>query len=190
MRTRFFLLLFFLAVWVAAVARPPAQHGSQGSREAQGQQRDQQQQQQQQQEGIHQQQQAQQRQRLHDCQRACVRAQEESRQLQRYADRENFEPGTARRLGQQLREHLEVMNREHSRLRERLTAQEQERQRERLQVMDHCQQRWQEGLQALEQELEGQEPRPQELRRRARTIEKEVKNYRKELDRLESSLEP
>ena len=197
MRSRLFILLFLLALWMTAAARTPASdHGMRRSREpqAQSQQRQGMQQRQHQQQQQHdrerQQDRERQRTRLHDCQQACIRAQEESRQLQRYADRENFEPATAQRLGRQLRERLEVMDREHSRLRERLTTQEQERHRERLQAMDQRQQRWEENLRAIEQELKAAEPRPEELRRRARTIEKEVKNYRKELDRLASALEP
>lgn len=189
MSRQLFILLFTLAFGTAAVAGMPAGHGMRRSREPQAQSR-QQGMQQQQRDGERQQERERTRTRLHDCQQACIRAQEESRQLQRYADRENFEPAIAQRLGQQLREHLEVMDREHSRLRERLTTQEQERQRELLQTMDLAQQRWQEGLRAVERELKAEEPRPGELRRQARAIEKEVKNYRKELDRLVVALEP
>ena len=192
MRPRFFLLAFFLALWIAAVARPPA--GGQGSQhqrqpQAQSQQR-QGQPQQQQRGGEMQQEQKQVRTRMHDCQQACLRAQDQSRQMQRYAGSENFRAATAQQLGRQLQEELAVMDREHARLRELLTAQEQERYRERLQTMDQTQQRWQENWQAMEQELEGAKPRPQELSRRARSIEKGVKSYRKDVDRLESALEP
>lgn len=132
--------------------------------------------------------QEQQRSRLHDCQQACVRAQEESKQLQRYADRERFEAETARRLGAQLREHLNVMSREHERLRERLTAEEQERFRARLETMDGFQARWQEAFGEIVQELMRDEPNHEQLRRQARTVERQVKGYRKDLDAIEKEV--
>lgn len=127
--------------------------------------------------------------RLHDCQRACEKAREEARQLQRYADRTRFEPETAQQLGRQLRQHLEVMDREHGRmLGERLSATEREQHRDRLEMMTQCQQRWQEALEGVEKELAKPAPNREELRRRARTIEKEIKKYEKELHRLEETV--
>jgi len=134
------------------------------------------------------QQQQQQRSRLHDCNQACVRAQEESKQLQRYADRDRFEAETARRFGNQLGEHLEVMDREHARLRERLTREEQERNGDRLEAMDACQARWQQAFEGIERELANDRPNHERLRSRARTIEKEIKKYRTELRKLEESI--
>jgi hypothetical protein len=153
----------------------------------QGQQRGQQQQQtQRQQEQARTQEQ--QRSRLHDCQQACVRAQEESKQLQRYADRERFEADTARRLGAQLHEHLGVMDREHARLRQRLTVEERERFRARLETMDGCQARWQEAYGEIVQELMRDKPNHERLRTQARAVEKQVKSYRKELDVIEKEV--
>lgn len=125
--------------------------------------------------------------RLHDCQQACVRAREESQQLQRYADRQRFDAETARRLGRQLREHLAVMDREHALLPGRLTAGEREQHRQRLERMDRFQHRWQEELRGLDEEMGKDSPNREELRQHARAIEKEIKNYRKELDALEKA---
>lgn len=125
---------------------------------------------------------------LHDCQQACVRAMDESKQLQRYADRERFEAETARRLGNQLREHLKVMDREHGLLRERLTVEEQKRFQARLEAMDGHQARWQEAFGEIVQELMKDKPNHEALRTQARTVEKQVKSYRKELDVIEKEV--
>ncbi len=179
-----------VALALVAVAQHGGHHGGEpGSMGSKGPGMQGQQQQQGQQPQQTQRPQEQQRSRLHDCQQACVRAQEESKQLQRYADRERFEAETARRLGAQLREHLGVMDREHARLRERLTTEERERQRARLETMDGHQARWQEAYGEIVQELWRDKPDHQQLRRQARTVEKQVKSYRKELDAIEKEVE-
>jgi hypothetical protein len=130
-----------------------------------------------------------QRSKLHDCQQACVKAMDESKQLQRYADKERFEADTAMRLGNQLREHLQVMDREHARLRERLTAEERERFQARLENMDGCQARWQQAYGEIVQELMKDKPNQGRLRSQARAVEKQVKSYRKELDAIEKEVQ-
>jgi len=183
-----------LALTMTAAAQRGGQHGSKGGSKGpgmQGQQQQGKQQQQGQQEQMRtheQQQEPAAAGRLHDCQQACVRALEESKQLQRYADRQRFEAETAQRLGAQLREHLQVMDREHARLRERLTAEEQERFKARLENMDGHQARWQEAYGEIVQELMRDKPNHERLRGQARTVEKQVKSYRKELDAIEKEV--
>ena len=125
--------------------------------------------------------------RTQECEHFCLKAREEARNLERYTERRSFEPQTARQLGRQLRQRLEAMEQEHLRLRQRLSAAEQEQHRDHWQTMNRCQEHWRESLAALEQELGKEAPRRDALRRHARTIDKELKNYHKEMQQLEET---
>lgn len=134
------------------------------------------------------QQQMRQQSRLHDCQQAWSKTPEQAQKLERYTKQKSFGAGQAREMGAELGDQLWVMDQEHLRLRDRLSPAEQERERRRLQTLDGCQQRWQQAYGALDQELTKDPLHPEQLRRQARTIEKEVNRYRKEVQRLEEVL--
>lgn len=125
--------------------------------------------------------------RAEECEHWCAKAREEARHLERYCEASRFEPATARQLGQQLADRLQAMEEHHAALRERLTADERERQQKRLQAMDASQQRWREAFADLERELGQPEPGRETVRRHARTIEKELKKFQKEMQGLETS---
>lgn len=126
--------------------------------------------------------------RTHECEQSCTKAREEARHLERYCESSRFDLTTARQLGRQLAERLHAMEEHHVALRERLSAQERERQQKRLETMEQSQQRWRSAFADVERELGKEEPGRETLRRQARTIEKEVNRYRKEVQRQEEVL--
>lgn len=138
--------------------------------------------------GQMQQQQERQQSRTHECEHWCSKAREEARHLERYCEASRFDPATARQLGRQLAERLQAMEEHHSALRERLSADERERQQERLEAMDASQQRWRGALAEVERELGKDTPSREALRRHARSLDKELKKFQKEMHALEDSL--
>jgi len=126
--------------------------------------------------------------RTHECEHSCVKAREEARHLERYCDSSRFDPATARQLGRQLAERLQAMEEHHSALRERLSADERGREQKRLEAMDASQQRWRGALAEVERELGKETPSREALRRHARSLDKELKKFQKEMHALEDSL--
>ena len=130
----------------------------------------------------------QQQSRTHECEQWCSKAREEVRHLERYCEASRFDPATARQLGRQLGERLQAMEEHHARLRERLSAAEREREQKRLQAMDQSQQRWRGALAEVERELGKETPSRQAVRGHARSLDKELKKFQKEMHALEDSL--
>ena len=136
----------------------------------------------------HGQMQQQQQGRTRECEQWCSKAREEVRHLERYCEASRFDPATARQLGRQLGERLQAMEEHHARLRERLSAAEREREQKRLQAMDQSQQRWRGALADVERELGKETPSREAVRSHARSLNKELKKFQKEMHALEDSL--
>lgn len=126
--------------------------------------------------------------RTHECEQWCTKAREEARRFERYCDSGRFDRETARRLGRQLREGLEAMEEHHTVLRERLSPAEREENEKRLEAMEQSQQRWRGALAGVESEFGNGSPSREALRNHARTIDKELKKFQKEMHGLEDSL--
>jgi chromosome segregation ATPase len=132
--------------------------------------------------------QRQQQSRTRECEQWCTKAREEARHLERYCEASRFDPETARQLGRQLGERLQVMEEHHAALRQRLSAAEREQQQNRLRAMEESQQRWRGALAEVERELGKETPSREAVRRHARSLNKELKKFQKEMHALEDSL--
>lgn len=130
----------------------------------------------------------QQRDELRNCTQTADRIREQAREMDRLARSKGFDAGKARQQRDQIRDQLRTMEREHERLMNGMSGDQQAAFRKRMEQMNQIRERVNTQLGQLDNALAQTSPNGKQVAERARQISQEMNRWRSHYRAMESEM--